>query len=272
MTHDILGDKPKHNFDDNLADKVNKIFDNMPEEKPKNNETAQRASGNKIQDIILTSNDYTKMTVGEWAGFFGQNKYGSSKIVFASMPDIYRTIKHFKKWHEEKTFDVEVGDNIIQSWLNSIKKAFSGENRLLTSTRLEYYASAHAPTTIDIKHHAGFEEFEEKISVNYINNANFWTLIEEKEGLAFLRGLFDTKDSGREIRKVIEYIAEPMQVIMVIVPADANIPQHVSDPYNPLVAYASLKVYTNYSSISTLAIDLTTRPDEKGCARGVIAP
>ncbi|MBI5064816.1 hypothetical protein HZA97_01140 [Candidatus Woesearchaeota archaeon] len=265
IKREILGDKKKSSFDDNLADVVNKIFDNMPEEPKKEERTTVKS--NKRQKIILRNPSYKQKTAEEWIKHYKED-VAYLNFIFASMPDVYRTFKKYKQLLENKSENTQGFENAF----NELKKTFTEGNMLLTSTKLEYYAHVNAPINCNIIHHSGLESFENVNPVDYVESSNFWNIVHSNEGIILLKTLFDTEDSEEIIREVFVFVGHMNWQVFIKTPEYSDTPLYKTNSFKPLVTYASLKLKQNHNNLNSpiLIIDLTTKPDEKGCARGIM--
>ncbi|MBI5064815.1 hypothetical protein HZA97_01135 [Candidatus Woesearchaeota archaeon] len=263
MNQNILGEKKKSSFDESLADKVNQIFDKMPEIK--------KEKKDKVGASILRSDIYAQNTVEEWIVLYKQKI--ANNLVFASMPDVYRTFKTFKKWLEDKSMKHTQN---IETAVDELKRTFTQGNQLLTSTKLEYYSPKHSSPECKIIHYADFGSLKKTKAIIHVERASLWRYAQNQRGQEFLQTLFGTEDSMKEIMDVWEWIGtcKPSQ-IFVRTPfgADIDSPEMGYTLQRPLVAYASLKVDPESAYLPgnpALVINLETGLNENGCARSVM--
>ncbi|MBI5064814.1 hypothetical protein HZA97_01130 [Candidatus Woesearchaeota archaeon] len=287
MSQNILGDKRKSNFDDNLADVVNKIFDEAEKlEKLKAKTVEPQKEDIKKPDnlgerrMILARDDYPRKTPEEWTDIYMK----SFNVTFASLPDVYRTFKTFKRWSEHGIPDCELGEpDRVANSIQYLKKTFTLTNQLVTSTKLKYYPAQQSPTQqlstqCCITHYAGFGPAMEKTTWrNHFDSKSVWSLAQTAEGVDFLKALLDTQDSENEIMDVWEWVGGCFASdILVITPPLSKIHDVTPDKWGncalPLPAYATLKVDNEclYGSEPKIIIHLEKSPLEKGCAREVL--
>ncbi|MBI5064810.1 hypothetical protein HZA97_01110 [Candidatus Woesearchaeota archaeon] len=192
MSHDILGDKPKHNFDDNLADIVNAKFEEEERlEKLKQGKNKKQDPENSLQnDIILNVGN---RTAKEWLKYAEENNLNLFSIV-----DFYEMAKKCNQ--SDKQAD-------------SLRKDLR-ENGLVTCTVIDYQGMHDVrrnvkafrdfdPNYVFFKgvithsNHSGFESLKylnDKIPI--LEEGASLKEIKEKYTFAqdFLRTLFGTDD------------------------------------------------------------------------------
>ncbi|MBI5064813.1 hypothetical protein HZA97_01125 [Candidatus Woesearchaeota archaeon] len=273
MKREILGEKKKSSFDDNLADVVNKIFDNLPD-----STGAQEGINKELQNrkfLATHGEDYQQKNVEKWNEFFKEKNFPN--ITSASMPDIYFTFKTFKRWSETIFPDHDLGDysyNRLQESISQLKNTFNNGNQLLTSTKLEYFDIPGMHTQCNIVHYAGFKELETKLCQLYFSNRLITALAGSSEGLNFLQFLFDTQDSEKEILGLWSWVGDCKDSeIQIVTPNLSDIPsiKTLNDNVQDLEAYATLRVDIGcvYHLKPRLVIHLEKLPKEEGCGRGV---
>ncbi len=137
MNQKILGDKPKHNFDDNLADVVNAKFDEEErlEKLKKGKDGANTVSYNSSPNEIILPGE--NRTASEWKKYAEQNNLG-----LVSMVDFYQIAKKYSQKDCGKTNEYGVPlppfyDEDLGKQAEVLRKDLK-ENGLITSTVINY--------------------------------------------------------------------------------------------------------------------------------------
>ncbi|MBI5064808.1 hypothetical protein HZA97_01100 [Candidatus Woesearchaeota archaeon] len=202
MNNHILGDKKKSNFDENLADVVNKIFDNMPER----TESAPKivSPGKKVILNYYSANGGGSLTQDFWLKYWNEKNDGE---IMASMADFYQAFKQLKHKYETGTpgekKDVE---DFCKNLRYDMRSSMGNAGVLISSTTIIY-------TQINLQgriiHHYNCKEKE------LIKEYYPWipvcmmTPIESlcASGFIFLGILFNTKDDHETIIQTLEFIS-----------------------------------------------------------------
>ncbi|MBI5064799.1 hypothetical protein HZA97_01055 [Candidatus Woesearchaeota archaeon] len=199
MKNNILGDKKKSSFDDNLAEVVNKIFDNLPdEENPK-------TKSDKETKVILSHEAWPfNLGIAKASPYvLSQNSFikafnmVNSRMVSAA--DLYDWLKGA----DEKAID---------NLRNDLK-----QNALVTSTRIIYLKDSNESQII---HHFGSTLTPQQSSTVNIfypqNNLNYFSNLEG--GLNLLQNLFNTNDPDHTIRHTLNRLNDDNRDIELDIP------------------------------------------------------
>ncbi|MBI5064803.1 hypothetical protein HZA97_01075 [Candidatus Woesearchaeota archaeon] len=212
MNRQILGDKRKSSFDDNLADVVNKIFDSLPENsKPKVILQEGILGSDKI--IALDEEGYSFNNISLSQELWLANWMNDSVMI--SMGDLYCLSKFMRtnlvcfvcEYNTDHSFNgyIKVKSSSVRTGLrNDINKKQS----LLTSTRLSLVKNPSGPREYDLIQHYKSEKFVEsrRIFVPEYDREEISKVLKTNEGLIFLQNLFQTKDDAKEIEENITYL------------------------------------------------------------------
>ncbi len=200
MKNKILGDKRKSSFDDNLADYVNQIFDNKPDE-----DILKECEGKKVilspeawpfnlgipkaSPFVLSQNNFIKA-------------FNMVNSMMVSAADLYNWLK-------------EADEKDIANLRNDLK-----ENRLVTSTRIIYSNDSCLSRVI---HHFGSALTPPQSSAVNIfspeNDLNYFSNIWDVEGGSnFLRTLFQTNDPSHTMMLTLNKLNYNIEDIEIDLP------------------------------------------------------
>ncbi|MBI5064800.1 hypothetical protein HZA97_01060 [Candidatus Woesearchaeota archaeon] len=203
LNRNILGDKKKSSFDDNLADVVNKIFDNMPDNVTAKEPVKDAKGSNPIlircPAVIKSQQDWIS-----WGNLHG--------ISIASMPDYYKFFRKLKADYKSGVaYQLPVSD-ILQERINlGIDFAASGVvscTKVLFSEEINY--RKQATVNCKITHISKNEEidkinFDTPLPIAY--NKRIKDFLALDGGEEYLKKLFQTEDVA-ELVEALSWASE----------------------------------------------------------------
>ncbi|MBI5064806.1 hypothetical protein HZA97_01090 [Candidatus Woesearchaeota archaeon] len=212
MNNQILGDKKKSNFDDNLADKVNKIFDSQPEEVIKGKQTVSLAGIS-----IYRPSEWNK-SYDEWVLFFAKK---NKKMV--SMSDYYHELRQRKlmlKHDKEKQKADEIlgalridaqfsaftgGGLASKTWIDYVAPTQNEViiiDKIFISEKITNFETRKAPAPI-----FGDQNSQDE-SARIKGDILLKELLAVYSGRAFIKSLFFTTDSDTEILETFKFFGD----------------------------------------------------------------
>ncbi len=160
---------------------------------------------NKIMllDLFPADNGSRKIQEG-WMNYWNTIKDGR---VFASMPDFYTAFKQLKEFAKRETIKDKI---FVDQYLNTLQNDFNSDengNWLMSGTRIIYRSDDKAT----IMHHYGRMEVNVNvydIKIPHLPGINLPGVVSGvRNGLRFLKSLFDTDDDPGTIMEILEFIS-----------------------------------------------------------------
>lgn len=207
MNNHILGDKRKSNFDDNLANVVNEIFDKMPEKVESTPKII--LPGKKVILDYYSANRGGTLTQDFWLKYWNER---NGDQIMASMADFYQAFKQLKHKHETGTPGEQATVKDFCKNLRYDMRSSMGNTGVLISSTTIIYNQMNIHGRIihhnDCKDKELIKEYHPMIPVcvmvpielmKNVNGINF--------GMDFLRALFDTEDNHETLMQTLEFIS-----------------------------------------------------------------
>lgn len=212
MNNQILGEKKRTSFDDNLADYINQIYDKMPDEVVPDGKIAvpnQEASTGRIivsKEFLKDSSGQDMLTQDQWL-----NNWNDDNGFMMSMSDLYKLVKQLRAEENNWAFL----DSATMTFLKSeeIKKKLLEDillnRKIITSTRIRHVKDRE----FEIIHHYKCKQYVDKKTVyipkhkgSIFNCSGVESFLETSEGLSFMQVLFNTSDNARDIIENLTYL------------------------------------------------------------------
>ncbi|MBI5064805.1 hypothetical protein HZA97_01085 [Candidatus Woesearchaeota archaeon] len=208
MNNQILGDKKKSSFDENLADKVNQIYDNMPDEPV---EEKQNVFPAEIKIYCL--NGVPMRTFSQWVEVFVKLEEN-----IALMSDYYHAIKALMyaiKLDKEK----QTAETLIEQLRRDAQFGCLTGGGLVGHTTINYWTDQNSASIADyfINVHGVMSRGTSLFSVPVLGDSQspnssrikgeilLRDLLSINSGVYFIQSLFKTEDSADQILEVFKF-------------------------------------------------------------------
>lgn len=195
MNNKILGDKRKSNFDDNLPDLVNAIFE-------KENKENKTFTPKKIFLEPLCALD-KKLTQDEWFEYWTC----TDEDYMASMADFYYVFKQLKHQYETGSAKEKSEAHHSRDRLLTDMHSEAGNNGILISSTRIMYDPENLKDKIIHHYDCKNKEIVKEIITNIPVCRSAPIEMLDMRGTEFLQALFDTNDDLQTIIRTLEFIS-----------------------------------------------------------------
>ncbi len=269
MRNKILGDQKKSNFDDNLHEVVNKIYENKPEENVSNQSKdlpfGEFYSLNGLKACWKPEEDGALKNQKEWGDYW--DKIGDGRVMM-SMADLYKIMARTEEYFLTHS---GYGGELAREFKKQLKEDFS--KGLIVDSCLDYGENQHIYyTRAEVVHncviHESMYRRSRRIQISDKFSSVFLEeLCTDSTGKMFLRDFFETMDGTNTIIESFEKVTgvKKENVIFRVLSFPLNNLTQISLPSK--VGQIFVKEADN-----SLFIDCTYPPDSalKGRSRGVV--
>ncbi|MBI5064811.1 hypothetical protein HZA97_01115 [Candidatus Woesearchaeota archaeon] len=233
MNNNILGDKKKSSFDDNLADIVNAKFDEEERLEKLRKEKADLIKKEEIKKSLERSTlsdlafdfvvpERVEISINEWNDYFKETEE-EHRLFLAGMPHYYELLKYIKNLEKDSRRKIE---GYLMAQIYSIKDSII----LLSSTSLRMRdGSSDTKKSIEadvgqVICLGGYSSKSCSLNYPHVIDMNITDYLEDNpERETFLQSLFQTQDDGEEITRVLGQLCSGQSnKIRVVLPSLLN--------------------------------------------------